>query len=57
MISIEQAETTAEIIAGYIDHPVGEPDDWGRLDRMLDWNSAATMAELDRQERDAGLGW
>lgn len=55
--AIEHAETTSQIVAGYTDRPVGEPDDWGRLDLMLDWSSAAAMSELDRQEREAELEW
>jgi Arc/MetJ-type ribon-helix-helix transcriptional regulator len=44
------------IAAGYARHPVGEPDDWGALDAALDWGTAAALRELERQERDAGVG-
>jgi Arc/MetJ-type ribon-helix-helix transcriptional regulator len=55
--SIEEAEITGRVIEGYRDQPVGEPDDWGRLDRMLDWSAASAVSDLERQEREAGLEW
>ncbi len=54
----ESRRDGALIAAGYRRHPVGEPDDWGDLDALLDWGTAATLSDLERQERDAGVeGW
>jgi hypothetical protein len=55
--SIEAAAIDARIIEGYLSQPVGGPDDWGRLDRILDWSAAAAMSDLERKERQAGLEW
>lgn len=63
-IGLERLVTIAEsqrightITAGYAAHPVGGPDDWGALDELLDWGTAATMRDLERQEREAGTEW
>ena len=53
----ESLEVGEAIAAGYAKTPTGEPDDWGALDELLDWGTAAALRDLERQERDAGAGW
>ena len=44
-----------QIAEGYERRPVGEPDEWGSLDQMADWGAAAILADLERQEHEAGV--
>jgi Arc/MetJ-type ribon-helix-helix transcriptional regulator len=54
----ESQKVGRQIAVGYERQPVGEPDEWGSLDQLADWGAAAVLADLDRQERDAGIdGW
>lgn len=53
----ESAHAGREIVAGYAEQPVGDTDDWGTLDELIDWGTAATMRDLERQEREAGAEW
>lgn len=58
LVMVAESRRTGEaIVAGYAARPVGEPDDWGTLDELTDWSSAAALADLERQERDAGREW
>jgi len=53
--TLEQAKLDIQIAAGYDRIPSGTPDDWGDLEAALDWGTAAMLADLERQEREAGF--
>lgn len=54
---VESQHIGEAIAAGYRRHPTSEPDDWGALDALLDWGTAAVLRDLEHQESEAGVEW
>lgn len=51
-----ETEIDRRIAEGYARVPPATPDEWGDLEASSDRARAETLARLDAEERDAGLG-
>lgn len=55
MRSARSRRVGTAIAEGYVRDLVGLPDEWGALDRLGDWATAAALQDLERQEAGARL--